>query len=427
MKSHSTRARVHAVATGTLAVVAAAALTDLLATDSPQWRGPGRNGTSSESGLLKEWPQDGPKLVWKIADAGSGYATPSVVGDRIYLLGNDGLEDESIRALSAKDGSKLWATRLGKVGNPQQKPTFPAARTTPTVVGPVLYALGSDGDLACVETASGKVRWQKSLRNDFGGKPGIWAYSESPLVDGNTVVVTPGGPTATVVALDAKTGETLWKFASPEGEDAGYSSAIVVETGGVKQYVQLLPKGLVGLDAKSGKLLWRWSKTISKYGANIPSPLAADGLVYAAAAGTGGGAIRLKADGGGVAFDELYFESKLPTAIGGTVKVGDHLYGTTGQSLLCFEAATGKLKWEDRSIGTASLYVAGGLLFLHGENGAVALVDPSPEAYREKGRFTPPDAPKKSAPMEKSWAYPVVANGRLYVRDHGALWCYAVK
>jgi len=409
-----------------LALGACALLPRLQATDSPQWRGPDRNGTAAETGLLAEWPKDGPKLAWTVAHCGSGYSTPSVVGDRIYLLGNEGLENESVLALSGADGAKVWATRLGKVGNPGQKPSFPGARSTPTVAGSVLYALGSDGDLACLETATGKVRWQKNLRAEFAGKPGEWAYSESPLVDGDTVIVTPGGGEATVVALDARTGDTRWKFASPEGDEAGYASAIAVRSGGGRQYVQLLQKGLVGLDAASGRLLWRWGKTVSKYGANIPSPLLADGLIYAASAGTGGGAIQLK-PGGGTAFDELYFESKLPTAIGGTVQVGNHLYGTTGQALLCFEAGTGKLKWEDRSIGTASLYHAGGLLFLHGENGAVALVEPSPDGYREKGRFTPPGAPAKSSPMEKSWAYPVVANGRLYLRDHGTLWCYHVK
>ncbi|MBN8245839.1 MAG: PQQ-binding-like beta-propeller repeat protein [Verrucomicrobia bacterium] len=181
----------------------------LRATDSPQWRGPARNGSSSETGLLTQWPQEGPKLAWRVMHCGSGYATPSVVGDRIYLLGNEGLENESVHALSAADGSQVWSLRLGKVGMPDQKPSFPGARSTPTVVGPVLYALGSDGDLACVETATGAVRWRKNLRSDFAGKPGPWAYSESPLVDGNTVVVTPGGSDATMLAIDARTGEVL--------------------------------------------------------------------------------------------------------------------------------------------------------------------------------------------------------------------------
>jgi outer membrane protein assembly factor BamB len=411
---------------------AAAAFTSLLtapasANDWPQWRGPQRNGVSAETGLLQAWPPDGPRLVWKRTDIGSGYAAPVVVGDRLYVLANEGLENEFAQALAAADGQTLWTTRLGKVGRPDQKPNFPAARSTPTVDGDVLYALGSDGDLACLEAATGRVRWRKNLRTDFGGKPGEWAYAESPLVDGDAVICAPGGAEATVVALNKKTGEVLWKAALPEADEAAYASAIVVETGGVRQVVQLLQKGLVGLDRQTGRLLWRYPKPVSRFNANIPSPLASADLIYVASAGTGGGAVRVKPANGGVSFEELYFESKLPTAIGGAVAVGGHLYGTTAQVLMCVERATGKVLWEERAIGAASLCYADGRLYLHGENGEVALVEPSPDGYREKGRFTPPDRPKRSSPMEKSWAYPVVANGRLYLRDHGVLWCYDVK
>jgi len=395
--------------------------------DWPQWRGPQRNGISQETGLLKEWPKDGPKLRWKVADIGSGYSTPAVVGDRLYLLGNEGLENEFVEALAAKDGKRIWQTRVGNVGNPKQTPSFPAARSTPTVEGEFLYALGSDGDLACLEIGTGKVRWKKNLRSDFAGKPGAWAYSESPLIDGDALVCTPGGSAATLVALNKKTGEVLWKCALSEGDEAAYASAIVVEAGGIKQYVQLVQKGLVGVDAKTGKFLWRYGKAVSRYGANIPTPLVSDGYIYCASAGTGGGAVKLKVNESKVAPEEVYFGMKLPQAIGGTVKIGDYLYGTTGQGLTCLDFKSGEVKWEDRAIGTASLFYADERLYLHGENGEVALVEPSPESYREKGRFTPQDQPKHSTQMEKSWAYPVVANGQLYIRDHGTLWCYAVK
>lgn len=409
-----------------LGILVVAVTAGLSAADWPQWRGPQRDGIATETGLLAEWPGGGPKLVWHVQDIGSGYSTPAVVGGRVYLMANEGLDNEFVQAVSAADGKRVWQSRIGKVGNPTMQPNFPAARSTPTVVGDVLYALGSDGDLACVETATGKVRWQKSCRTDFGGKPGTWAYAESPLVDGDTLVCTPGGGEATLVALNRKTGEVLWKTALPEADEAAYASAIVVEAGGVRQYVQMLQKGLVGVSAKTGQLLWRYDKTVSKFNANIPSPVARDGLVYSAGAGTGGGAVRLKAGANGVEAEPVYFSPKLSTAIGGVVLVGDHAYGTGGQSLLCFEFATGAVKWEERALGPASLCLADGRLYLHGENGEVALVEPTPEGYREKGRFTPPDQPKRVGPMEKAWAYPVVANGRLYLRDHGSLWCYDV-
>lgn len=399
----------------------------LQADDWPQWRGPDRNGISQETGLLKEWPGDGPTLLWQQTDIGSGYSTPAVVGDRIYLLSNKGTEDEFVQAVDVKDGKQVWSARLGKVGNPEQNPNFPAARSTPTVQGEFLYALGSDGDLACLELGSGKVRWHKSLRTDFDGKPGNWAYAESPLVDGDTLVCTPGGSNATVVALNTMTGDVIWKCPLPSGDEAAYASAIIVESGGIKQYVQLLQKGLAGIEAKTGQLLWRYPRVTSKYGANIPSPVADDNYVYAGSAGTGGGTVKLKAADGAVEANEVYFSPKLPTSIGGAVKVGGFLYGTTALTMLCTDFTTGDVKWEERAIGAASLLYADDRLYLHGENGQVALVEATPEGYREKGRFTPPNPPTRKGQLEKAWAYPVIANGRLYIRDQNSLWCYEVR
>src|SRR5579862_6644817 len=156
------------------------------ASDWPQWRGPNRDGISHETGFRKQWPEKGPPLVWRASGIGRGYSTPAIAGDRLYLMGSDGTENEFVEALSLKDGKKIWSTRLGAVGNPKQQPNFPTARSTPTVEGDTLYALGSDGDLACLEASSGKVKWKKSLRSDFGGTPGNWAYAESPLIDGDT-------------------------------------------------------------------------------------------------------------------------------------------------------------------------------------------------------------------------------------------------
>jgi outer membrane protein assembly factor BamB len=397
------------------------------AADWPQWRGPHRNGVSVESGLLKEWPKEGPKLLWQAKDIGAGYSTPAVTGGRVYLLGNEGLENEFVQALGVADGKQLWRTRLGNVGNPKMEPNFPAARSTPNVEGEVLYALGSDGDLACIESRTGKMRWQKNLRTDFGGKPGTWAYSESPLIDGETLMCTPGGAEATLVALNKKTGEVMWKCAVPGADEAAYTSALVVESGGIKQYVQMLQGGLVGVDAKTGKFLWRYKKTVSQFKANIPMPVARGDLIYSAGAGTGGGLIKVKANGDGLEPEQVYFSPKLPTAIGGCVLLGDYLYGTANQGMQCVEFATGNVKWNDKALGAASLCFADGRIYLHGENGEVALVEPSPDEYREKGRFSPPEQPKHSNQMEKAWAYPVVADGRFYIRDHQMLWCYDAK
>jgi outer membrane protein assembly factor BamB len=397
------------------------------AADWPQWRGPQRDGVSEETGLLQKWPEGGPKLLWRIQGLGGGYSTPSVVEDRLYLLNNEGMEKEFVRALRTQDGGEIWSTQIGKVG-PNTGPQYPGARTTPTVDGDVLYALGSDGDLACLAVADGNVRWQKNLRREFGGKPGKWAYAESPLIDGDVLVCTPGGNQATIVALNKSSGEVIWKSAVPGGDEAAYASVIVVETGGLKQYVQFLQNGVVGVDAGSGKFLWRYERTAQGSPANIPTPVAFENLVYSAAGRSGGGLVRLAVSQKEVDAEQVYFTQELPTAIGGSVRIGDLMYGTNGGGLVCAEFATGDVKWQDRSIGAASVVFADGLLFLHGENGEVALVEATPEEYREKGRFTPPERPAAAErSRSKAWAYPALADGRLYIHDWGTLWCYDVK
>lgn len=397
---------------------------EISAADWPQWRGPERNGISKETGLAKEWPKEGPKLLWQVNEIGDGYSTPAVAGERLYLISNQGMESEYVHALSTTDGKEVWKTAIGKVG-PNQGPQYPGTRSTPTVEGDVLYALGSNGDLVCLKTADGKEQWRKDLRKDFGGKPGKWAYAESPLIDGEVLVVAPGGSQATIVALHKKSGDVVWESAIPEGDDAAYASAMIVEAGGVKQYVEFLGKGLVGVEAKTGKLLWRYEKTAQNSPANISTPLVQDQFVYSAAGRSGGGLVQLKVTGSTVEAEEVYFTPKLPTAIGGAVVLEGNLYGTNGQGLLCAVLKTGDIKWQERGVGAGSVCYADGRLYVHGENGEVALVEATPEAYRERGRFAPPEPPKKGP--GKAWAYPVVANGRLYVREMGTIWCFDVK
>jgi outer membrane protein assembly factor BamB len=398
------------------------------ADDWPQWRGPNRDGHSKETGLLKEWPKDGPRLIWQVKDLGAGYSTPSVVAGRLYVMTNQGLEDEFVTARDTKDGRVLWSTRIGKVGNPDQQPNYPAARSTPTVDGTVLYALGSDGDLVCVEANTGKVRWRKSLRADFRGQPGTWAYAESPLVDGDLVVSTPGGTEATFLALNKSTGDVVWKCAVPGGARAGYSSIIATNAGGVRQYVAYTGDGLFGVEATTGKLLWRYNKTSGPMGMSILTPVVSEGLVYSGNDPLGAAAVRILVEGGIGKVEEVYRGMKLPRMIGGAVLVGDVLYGTSGMALVAADFKTGDVKWSERSVAPGAVAYADGRLYLHGENGEVALVEATPDAYRERGRFMPPAPPERRAsPGEKAWAYPIIADGRLYIRDGDSLWCYDIK
>jgi outer membrane protein assembly factor BamB len=246
-------------------------------------------------------------------------------------------------------------------------------------------------------------------------------------VDGDALVASPGGKDATIVALKKKDGEVIWKSAVPGGDKAGYSSVIVVEAGGVVQYVQFLEKGVVGVDAKTGKFLWRYDKTAKNSPANIATPVAHAGAIYTGAARSGGGMFQVKTEGSTLEANPVYFSQKeLPTSIGGSVCVGDYLYGTHAGGLVCAEFSTGKVKWKAKCVGPGALCYAEGRLYVRGESGEMALVEATPEAYREKGRFTPPDPPAHKS-MQKAWPYPVVANGRLYLRDLDKLWCYEIK
>ncbi|HZY90886.1 MAG TPA: PQQ-binding-like beta-propeller repeat protein [Gemmataceae bacterium] len=390
--------------------------------DWPQWRGPERTGVSAETGLLKEWPAGGPPLAWKATGLGGGYSTPSVAGGRVFLMGSQG-DDEYVTALDERDGRRLWSTRVGRVGE-NRGPKYPGPRSTPTVDGELLYTLGSDGDLVCVESAAGKVRWRHHLVKEFKGNPGIWAYAESVLIDGDKLICTPGGPVATMLALDKRTGAVVWKMAMESANGADYASATVAEVGGVRQYVQFLGTGVISAAADDGRLLWRYRGNLG--GAHAAAPIFHDGCVFTSASGTegaGGDALlRLSAVGREVKYKEVYLERHMLNHHGGVVRVGDYLYGGGGPGLVCMDFKTGALKWKARSVGRGALVVADGHLYLRAPEGAVALAEATPAGYREKGRFRQPDRSRFPA-----FAHPVVANGRLHLRDADVLLCYDVK
>jgi outer membrane protein assembly factor BamB len=395
------------------------------AADWPQWRGPQRNGHSAETGLLKEWPTGGPKLLWQVTDVGLGFSTPSLAGGRIYLLGKEGLTNEFVLALSTEDGHRLWSARLGKVGRPGQNPNFPGARSTPTVDGSLLYALGSDGDLVCLETANGKQRWRKQLTSDLNGHCGEWAYAESQLVDGAALICTPGGSNATMVALNKLSGAVLWKCAMPEADDAGYASMVVAELSGVKQYIQFLSKGLAGVEAKTGKVLWRYCRSAKGAPGTVVTPVVSDNCVFSSTSVAGGALIRPAEKNGEFEVEEVYFSNKLRFDLGGVLMAGSYLYGTASAITVCAEFKTGTLRWQERTKSLSGL-AADGRLYMHADNGEVVLLELTPDAYREKGRFAPQNRPASHGDFT-ALAYPALADGRLYIRELNSLWCYDVK
>ena len=396
------------------------------AADWPQWRGPNRDGVSKETGLLQEWPEDGPPLAWKATGLGTGHSSVSVAGGRIYTMG-DGPNGSYVRALDEKTGKLLWSTQLGKAGGGEDRdPNRTGTRCTPTVDGDRLYVLGQYGELACL-TTDGKQVWEVDLVKDFGGTIQTWGYSESPLVDGEKVICTPGGAKGTILALDKKTGKPVWQ--SKEWTDkVHYSSPIVATIGGVRQYVQQTEKSVAGVAAEDGRLLWKADRPQGRV-AVIPTPVEKDGLVYVSA-GYGAGCHLFKVSpppstDGKFTVEQVYANTEMKNHHGGVILLGEHLYGSDDPGVLkCIDFKTGKVAWKDRSVGKGSILIADGRLYLRSEQspGEVALVEATPKRYEEISTFTPPDASGKS-----TWPHPVIANGKLYLRDQDVLLCYDVK
>ncbi|MFO0868956.1 MAG: PQQ-binding-like beta-propeller repeat protein [Pirellulales bacterium] len=584
--------------------------------DWPQWRGPQRDGINRETGLLKEWPQDGPPLLWQVETVGIGYSSLAVKGGRIYTQGDLG-GVEHVLALDARTGQTLWAVqpapvaeqladkvasefrqtdkdengvidelealrRLGwdfqkydravpgEIGEiarrraaalfaqldenadgklsyaeagkelrdqfersdtedkaadadalatqraadlvtpadkdgdgkvsreeargqaveryfgraDQKDPTtnrgddlLTAAelteyfrkseagrdgqltlaelenlylrskvvgdgqltpeelrgvyggyrngmgdgpRGTPTVDGDRLYVEGGHGDVSCLEAATGKTLWHVNLRTSFGGGLPGWGYSESPLIAGDLVIVTPGGAKGTLVALNKLTGELVWQSAGIK-EGAHYSSPVLADIAGTRQIVQFSSGSVFGVSLQDGKYLWQY-KAPANGTANCCAPIVDGDYVFASSSyGTGGGLAHVTGGGDAPQVEQVYFEKKMACHHGGIVKVGEYLYSNGGGALICMHFQTGKIAWQARSVGKGSLLVADGMLYLFSEGHEVALAEATPEEYRERGRF------KINAHGRPSWAHPVVAGGRLLLRDQEWLAAYDLQ
>ena len=539
--------------------------------DWPQWQGPDRTAHSKETGLLKEWPKDGPPLAWKIQGLGGGDSMPSVAAGRIYGMSHRGA-DEIFWALSEKDGKEIWAVRIAPAHSQSWPQSKEGPSCTPTVDGDRLYVMGLAGNVACLQVADGKMVWQRDLVADFGGKMPMWSYRESPLIDGEKVICTPGGTEATMVALNKRNGETIWKSKvpdragggpqsfggganrpsmmqlnpvlaaldadhnkeisadelaaapaallkldkdhdgklseeelspqmperdgqggqqrrrgpgfmrmikalsaldadengvideaeiknaavalqkldenhdgkltedeagmksmGPQNTGAAYSSAIAMDFGGQRQYVQLLAMTVAGVSAADGKLLWSYDKPANSMRLNISTPIYHDGQVFAASAyGAGGGLARLiKQPTGDFSAEEVWFSKSMENHHGGVILHDGALFGANGGNgggyLACLDFKTGDILWNERDqdkrrVRKGSVAFADGRIYYRTEDGPIILIEPSRKEYLERGRFDQPDRTDKPA-----WAHPVIANGKLYIRDQDTLFCYDVK
>jgi outer membrane protein assembly factor BamB len=418
--------------TGLVAVIGAMAMAsgyyDAAATDWPQWRGPTRDGKSAEKIGFKDWGKKAPELLWMGAGTGKGYAGVAVVGDQIFTTG-DLADGQGVVALSAKDGKVLWSTVVTE-GVP--KHGYEGARCTPTVVGDKLWVTTSNGMIACLTTA-GKLVWKKSFEAEWGGKMmSGWGFSESVLVDGDVAICTPGGPDAMMVALEKDTGNEVWKCKAPEYSGkgkpgAGYGSAVISMGAGVKQYVQMTGRGVIGVRASDGKFLWNYDKSANDV-ANISTPVVVGDHVFSSTAyGAGAGLVKLVKDGAdGVKAEEVYFvkPNELQNHHGGMILLDGYIYcghKQNGGDLVCIDIKTGKLAWgpiKAPGKGSAAVTYADGHLIYRYQNGLLVLVEATPKAYRMKGSFKP------EVQEGETWAHPVISGGRLYLREQDKLMCY---
>ncbi len=386
----------------------------------PTWRGADRTDVSQETGLLKEWPADGPQQLWVNKDVGLGYSGFAVVGSKLFTMGARE-ESEFLFCLDVNDGKELWAT---KIGNRLDNGWGDGPRGTPTVDGDAVFTMGGTGELVCASAENGEIRWQKSMSSLGGKKPG-WGFCESLLVDGDNVVCTPGGGDGAIVALKKSDGEIVWQ--SKEVTDkAQYASVVPVELNGQRQYLQLFQDALVGVAAADGKLLWKteWpGKT-----AVIPTPVYHNGYVFITSGyGVGCKLVRVGADN---KVEDVYFNKNMKNHHGGVVRIGEHIYGhSDGVGWMCLDFKTGEIVWNEKSkLGKGSVTCADGMLYCVDErDGTVNLVEANPEGWKEHGHFKLSPLSERRSQKGKVWTHPVVCNGKLFLRDQEILSCYNVK
>ena len=380
-----------------------------------QWRGPNRDGISQETGLLQEGPKLGPPLAWRAGGLGNGYSSFSTSGGRLYTLGaRAGIE--YVIALDRATGKKVWETQNGQRF---ENDRGDGPRSTPTVDGDRLYVLGGSGDLTCLEHATGKKIWSINIVQKFGGVNPYWGYSESPLIVGDRILVNTGGRRAGIAAVSKADGSTLWQ---QHGDGAGYSSPMLMRTGSLNQVIFFTENRTMAVDPRDGRLLWSYDKA-NNGTANIATPIVRGTRVFVSSDyGTGGALLEVRAAGNIATANEIYFTRDMRNHHASSVLVGDHLYGFSSSILTALKFDTGAPVWRDRSVGKGSLIYADNRLYLYSEDGVVGLAEASPVAYREHGRFT-----LQQQSNLPTWSHPIIAGGLLMIRDQDNVYAYDVR
>ena len=380
--------------------------------DWPGFRGAGRDGRSTATGLLKSWPKDGPKLLWSAKGLGKGYSSAAVAGEKVYTVGmSDG---EGYLFAYDLAGKRLWKKQYG----PEYTGRYAGARCTPTIDDGRVYVTSGQGVAACLNAATGEKIWSMNMLKKFGGKNLRWGLAESVLIVGDKAILTPGGPNASVVAVNKKTGETIWKTKGLS-DSSGYCSPMLVTLKDRKLIVTMTKAAVVGIDAADGKVLWRhpWR---NQHGNHPDTPLYEDGIIYAAC-GYGKGSVTLKLSADGKTVKKLWDQKQLDPTHGGVVLVDGTLYGS-GHKRKWFSvnAASGEVTHTAEGVGKGSVIYADGMLYCYGERGKLGLVKPGPQSHEVVSSFT------ITAGGGEHWAHPTIADKRLYIRHGDVMMVYDI-
>ena len=402
-------------------LLALSAVSLVAAEDWPQFLGPRRDNRSTETGLLTQWPEGGPPLLWRAEGLGHGYSTVAVADGLIYTTGDT--ETELVITALDLSGQKVWQRANGA----PYTESVPGSRSTPTVTGGKLYHMNGHGNLVCLDAKTGEPVWAVDTFERFGGRPVTWGVAESPLIDGQNVICCPGAEGVFMAALDKDTGETRWTCTGV-GDQHAHVSPRIVEFGGLRQIVTVAAATAIGVAADTGRLLWRYPHPA---GANCDTPLFDDGDLYLFGTwGVGATKLKLTVNGQDCTAEQVWHTVDLDNEHGGVMLVDGYLYGHADgnhkrRHLACLDAATGETKWGADDLKgqlSAALTFAEGLLYIVTDTGEVGLVRPNPERLEVISRFQIP-----AGGQGPVWAFPVVCNGRLYIRHDEFLCAYDIR
>ncbi|HLN20732.1 MAG TPA: PQQ-binding-like beta-propeller repeat protein [Bacteroidales bacterium] len=408
----------------TIALVAGILCSSVIKAQLYEWRGPQRTGVYNETGLLKQWPSGGPKLIWEYNDSGFGYSSATITDDAIYITGRKG-SDDVITALTL-DGKKKWELAYGKAWTTNHDGT----RCTPTYYNGNIFLVSGSGDIVCVGS-DGKLKWTKNHFSLYGSKPLSFGISESPLVVDNLVIATPGGKKASLVAFNINDGKVAWE-AEPIDAAPQYVNPLLVEYGGKKIIITVLSTYIVGVNAKDGKILWKEdyaaanAKQPKSYENHAVTPTFRNGELLIAN-GYNWIALKFKLSPDGTSISRVWENTAFDPQLGGVVLVGNHVYGSTHEarpvdSWACVDWTTGKTLWTQKWYSKGSIISADGMLYLFEErSGHVGLAKPNPAKLEIVSEF---QVNKGDGPY---WAHPAIKNGRIYIRHGSYLGVYQVK